>query len=323
MEDETNDQLDDVADSGHKQQVTFTPDRLGKVLTREKAQGERAAIKRLLSQLGFDSPKSLTEFIMAQREAEQAALSEVDRREQAAAERELQAACREELAAERERAALRRAAAVALGAEGVDLVDAERLLAVDDEDPDELQIQSAAEALRARRPELFGEVPTPVPRPPPAHRPGAARPVRQPGPAGLDMAKRRGPDPGVQRLRRPVVPDPYLEDHAAELRGRHRLRGRCADSDRSVHGETHMTIQPVSKSEYTTANREWLASLHGTDSVDTITLDLNLFCEGKHYVCGGGCDRTAGCSGVLVGRVASPTCTAWRRTAAARSCATS
>ena len=48
--------------------------------------------------------------------------------------------------------------------------------------------------------------------------------------------------------------------------------------------ETSMSIQPISKSEYTTANREWLASLHGTDSVDTITLDLNLFCEGTHYV---------------------------------------
>ncbi|MFI0141457.1 hypothetical protein [Streptomyces luteogriseus] len=67
----------------------------------------------------------------------------------------------------------------------------------------------------------------------------------------------------------------------------------------------HMTIQPVSKSEYTTANREWLASLHGTDSVDTITLDLNLFCEGTHYVCGDGCDPYGRVlSGVPVGRVA-------------------
>ena len=44
------------------------------MLTREKAQGERAAIKRLLSALGFDSPKALTEFVTSQREAEQAAL---------------------------------------------------------------------------------------------------------------------------------------------------------------------------------------------------------------------------------------------------------
>lgn len=199
-EDETNDQLDDAAESGgQEQQVTVTQDRLGKMLTREKAQGERAAIKRLLSTLGFDSPKALTEFVSTQREAEQAALSEVERREQAAQERELQAVRREELAAERERAALRRAALVALGAEGDDLVDADRLLAVDDEDGDEGQIQSAAEALRARRPELFGEVRTPVPAAPagaPAGRgPTRTAPVSKPGSAGLEMAKRRGLTP--------------------------------------------------------------------------------------------------------------------------------
>ncbi|MEU3973399.1 hypothetical protein [Streptomyces bacillaris] len=196
-EDESNDQLDDAGeDGGHEQQVTVSQDRLGKMLTREKAQGERAALKRLVAQLGFDNPKALTEFVTTQREAEQAALSEVERREQAAAERELQAARREELAAERERSALRRAALVALGAGGDDLVDAERLLAVDDEDADEAQIQSAAEALRARRPELFGEVRTPVPAAPagaPAGRgPTRTTPVSKPGSAGLEMARRRG-----------------------------------------------------------------------------------------------------------------------------------
>ncbi len=166
------------------------------MLTREKAQGERAAVKRLLAALGFDSPKALTEFVTEQREAEQAALSEVERREQAAQERELQAARREELAAERERAALRRGALVALGAEGDDLVDAERLLAVDDEDADEAQVQSAAETLRVRRPELFGEVRIPVSAAPagaPAGRgPTRTTPVSTPGAAGLEMAKRRG-----------------------------------------------------------------------------------------------------------------------------------
>ncbi|MCR8573101.1 hypothetical protein [Streptomyces sp. Isolate_219] len=195
-EDEANERLDDVDDGGQEQQVTVTQDRLGKMLTKEKAQGERAAIKRLLSTLGFDTPKALTEFVTMQREAEQAALSEVERREQAAAERELQAARREEMAAERERAALRRAALVALGAEGDDLVDAERLLAVDDEDADETQIQAAAEALRSRRPELFGEVRNPV-LAAPAGAPAGRGPTRtavaqKPGAAGLEMARRRG-----------------------------------------------------------------------------------------------------------------------------------
>ncbi|MFF8928959.1 hypothetical protein ACF1AO_16970 [Streptomyces longwoodensis] len=132
----------------------------------------------------------------AQREAEQAALSEVERREQAAAERELQAARRKELAAERERAALRRAALVALGAESDESVDAERLLAVDEEGADEAQIQSAAEALRARRPQLFGGVRALVPAAPagaPAGRgPIRTAPVSRLGSAGLEMAKRRG-----------------------------------------------------------------------------------------------------------------------------------
>ncbi|MEU9188224.1 hypothetical protein AB0D14_27545 [Streptomyces sp. NPDC048484] len=196
-EDETNDHLDDADDSGsQEQQVTVTQDRLGKMLTKEKAQGERAAIKRLLSSLGFDTPKALTDFVTLQREAEQAAMTEVERREQVAAEKELQAARREELAAERERAALRRAALVSLGAEGDDLVDAERLLAVDDEDADESQISAAAEALRSRRPELFGEVRRQVPAAPdgaPAGRgPQRTKPVSRPGSAGLEMARRRG-----------------------------------------------------------------------------------------------------------------------------------
>ncbi|MYT29545.1 MULTISPECIES: hypothetical protein [unclassified Streptomyces] len=74
-EGETNDQLDDAPEAaGQEQQVTDAQERLGKLLTREKAQGERAAIKRLLASLGFESPKALTEFVAAQREAEQAAL---------------------------------------------------------------------------------------------------------------------------------------------------------------------------------------------------------------------------------------------------------
>ncbi|MER8002125.1 hypothetical protein [Streptomyces sp. NPDC095613] len=196
-EDETNDHLDDAGDGVvQEQQVTVTQDRLGKMLTREKAQGERAAVRRLLSTLGFETPKALSEFVTERREAEQAALSEVERREQAAAERELQAARREELAAERERAALRRAALVALGAAGDDLADAERLLATDDEEADEAQIAAAAEALRARRPELFGEVRNRVPAAPagaPAGGlPSRSAPVRRPGSAGLEMARRRG-----------------------------------------------------------------------------------------------------------------------------------
>ncbi|MFI1830734.1 hypothetical protein ACH41E_30495 [Streptomyces sp. NPDC020412] len=205
-EDDSNDHLDDDADNGgvggQEPQVTVTQDRLKRMLTREKAQGERAAVKRLMAALGFDTPKALTEFVTEKREADQAALSEAERREQQAAERELEAARREEAAVERERAALRRAVLVGLGASGDDLTDAERLLAEED-DADEAQLQAAGEALRVRRPELFGEVRTAsaVPAAPagaPAGRvPSRTAPVQKPGAVGLDMARRRGliPEP--------------------------------------------------------------------------------------------------------------------------------
>ncbi|MEU7022347.1 hypothetical protein ABZ990_17040 [Streptomyces sp. NPDC046203] len=61
------------------EQVTFTQGRLGKMLTQEKAQDERMPIKGLLLMLGFDTPKVLTKYGSTQREAERAALSEVER----------------------------------------------------------------------------------------------------------------------------------------------------------------------------------------------------------------------------------------------------
>ncbi|MCX5206761.1 head decoration protein [Streptomyces sp. NBC_00237] len=43
-------------------------------------------------------------------------------------------------------------------------------------------------------------------------------------------------------------------------------------------------IQPYTTSVTVTADRDWLASRHGTDSTETITLDLNKFTKGTHYV---------------------------------------
>ncbi|MGW6886727.1 head decoration protein [Streptomyces chartreusis] len=44
-----------------------------------------------------------------------------------------------------------------------------------------------------------------------------------------------------------------------------------------------MSIQPVSRSATYSANRDWLASLHGTDQTETITLDLSKFTANTHY----------------------------------------
>ncbi|MEU3620457.1 head decoration protein [Streptomyces sp. NPDC006872] len=44
-----------------------------------------------------------------------------------------------------------------------------------------------------------------------------------------------------------------------------------------------MTVQPVTTTQNLTADRSWLASLHGTDSVDSVTLDMSTFTSGTHY----------------------------------------
>lgn len=169
---------------------------LNRLLAREKQQGERAAIRKLVEQLGFAKTDDLTTFVQQQRDAQAAQLSEIERREQAAAEASVQAAAREAQAVARERAAVRRAVLVSLGATGDDLKDAERLLAVED-DADEDTITEAAEALKGRRPELFAAAAVPVPPAAPGGSPAGGPPPRgasvpKPGQHGADMARQRG-----------------------------------------------------------------------------------------------------------------------------------
>ncbi|MFD9792119.1 hypothetical protein ACFWXK_14335 [Streptomyces sp. NPDC059070] len=171
---------------------------LARLLAREKTQGGRAAVKKLLGDLGFDNSEALTAFITAKRDADQAALTELERREAAAEEKLQTAAARETQAVSRERAAIRRAALAGLGAAGQDLDDAALLIdrALDDQpDADEAAVASAAEQLKQRRPELFGsrESAPPAPGGSPAGGPpprGGVPP--KPGAAGLEMARRRG-----------------------------------------------------------------------------------------------------------------------------------
>ncbi|WP_330309894.1 MULTISPECIES: hypothetical protein [unclassified Streptomyces] len=169
---------------------------LNRLLAREKQQGERAAVRKLVEQLGFTKTDDLTSFVQQQREAQVAQLSEIERREQVAAEATTAAQRREAQAVVPERAAVRRSALVALGATGDDLKDAERLLAVED-DADEDTIAEAATALKARRPELFAATTTPVPPAAPGGSPAGGPPPRgatmpKPGQHGADMARQRG-----------------------------------------------------------------------------------------------------------------------------------
>ncbi|MFE3577929.1 hypothetical protein [Streptomyces vinaceus] len=187
----------DPAASADPSTPNVSQDDLNRLLAREKVQGGRAAVKKLLGDLGFDTAEALGAFITTKREADQAALSEVERREQAAAELERQASQRLADAETRERAAVRRAVLAGLGASGEDLADAvvliERAL-IDQPDADEAAVTVIAEQLKDRRPSLFGQQ---SPPPAPGGSPAGGPPSRgglppRPGSAGLEMARRRG-----------------------------------------------------------------------------------------------------------------------------------
>ncbi|MFE6872314.1 hypothetical protein ACFVFS_37940 [Kitasatospora sp. NPDC057692] len=173
----------------------ITQDTLSRLLAREKSQGERAAAKKIATDLGFPDTAALAAWVEAQRAAEQAALTEVERREQAAQQRERDAEQREQQAFARLRAAVRQTALARLGARDADLADAVRLLDVPD-DADEDAVTEAAKALAERRPELFGQTKPVAPPPAPAGSPAGGPPPRGHAPAttsaGLEMAKRRG-----------------------------------------------------------------------------------------------------------------------------------
>ncbi|MFF0741534.1 hypothetical protein ACFYVL_14155 [Streptomyces sp. NPDC004111] len=179
--------------------VTLTQAKLTMLLSREKDQGGRAALRALAEKLGFSSTTDLSEYVTGQREAEQQQMTEAQRREQLLTEREKAAVAREAQALSRERDAARRALLAGVGALGRDLDDAVSLLRVAD-DADETAVGEAVQDLKTRRPELFspalpgsavlppapGGSPASVPPP----RPGAVD--RKPGAAGVEMARRRG-----------------------------------------------------------------------------------------------------------------------------------
>ncbi|MFF6931501.1 hypothetical protein [Streptomyces californicus] len=185
---------------------TFTQDEVASLAAKEKAQGERAgaraALEKVAADLGFSNLDDAKTFIEEGRKAKEAQLSEQQKKERELAEREARADAREKAAEARERTANRRALLVGLGATGDDLDDAAALLRVPD-DADDEDVQAAADALKQRRPELFGATrqpdPTVVPPAPtglPAAgvpRPGANQP--KPGERGLAMLKRRGKIP--------------------------------------------------------------------------------------------------------------------------------
>ncbi|GAA2084796.1 hypothetical protein GCM10009759_04110 [Kitasatospora saccharophila] len=47
-----------------------------------------------------------------------------------------------------------------------------------------------------------------------------------------------------------------------------------------------MTVQPITTTVTLNAGRPWLASLHGTDQTETVTLDASKLVAGTHYTAG-------------------------------------
>lgn len=180
-------------------EIVVTQAWLDSRLAGEKDSGRRNGNQRLASDLGFDSVDNLRSYVEQQREAQKAQLSEAERRQQELEDRERQVAEREAQAAAAVHAANRRAALVSLGATGDDLDDATALLRVDNNATDD-EVRQAAEALKERRPELFGvKAPAEPPAMPPAPggAPAGGPPARQgsggkPGDRGREMARLRG-----------------------------------------------------------------------------------------------------------------------------------
>ncbi|GGZ82343.1 hypothetical protein [Streptomyces rubiginosohelvolus] len=187
---------------------TFTQDEVASLAAKEKAQGERAgaraALEKAAAELGFSNLDDAKAFIEEGRKAQEAQLSEQQKKERELAEREARAEAREKAAEARERTANRRALLVGLGATGDDLDDAAALLRVAD-DADDEDVQAAADTLKQRRPELFGARPqAPQQQLPPAPHgaPAGTPPSRQsggskPGDRGREMARLRGHKPAA------------------------------------------------------------------------------------------------------------------------------
>jgi hypothetical protein len=171
-----------------------------RIMTRENNKGRLKVLKELCEQAGVpfnheDTDVSkLTQVLKDAETTRQAQMTEDQRRaedlaarEQALADREAKTAQREADAARRDRDSRVRAALVSLGSTGDDLEDAARLLTIPD-DADDAAITQAAEALKARRAELFGGTQQQTLPPAPSGGPAGGNAPRQPAP-GKDAVK--------------------------------------------------------------------------------------------------------------------------------------
>lgn len=145
----------------------LSQEEVARIAAREKDQGARAERRKLLTALGLDPETGKIEDVKKQLEAARAAddarLSEVEKRERAAEAREKAAAEREQVAADTAHRARLTQALVVEGAPAATLEDARTLLASVPHDADDKALADAVGALKTRLPALFG---TPTHTPP-------------------------------------------------------------------------------------------------------------------------------------------------------------
>ncbi|TQE33055.1 hypothetical protein [Streptomyces ipomoeae] len=194
--------------------VTVTQRRMNLLLTREKDQGRQSALRALATEAGLDpdtvDADQLKALLADAKKVKDAQLSDEQRREADFQKREKAIAAKEAAAEQAEAEARQRlqeakrsATLVNLGATGQDLEDALLLLnkaLQDDPDADDAAVKKAADALKKRRPLLFGTAEPPKPTAPPAPSGGPAgappqrtAPAGKPGDAGRAMAARMFP----------------------------------------------------------------------------------------------------------------------------------
>lgn len=186
--------------SEDEEKVSLTQRRLNVLMKSEKDEGRRSAYRSIAEAAGIDpdsfDPAKFGEVFKQAEQARQAQLSEEQRRteeitarERALEAREQAAVQREQEAAQRDRDSRIRAALVRLGATGEDLEDAAALMRVAD-DADDTAITEAADALKARRGELFGAPATPQTLPPaPSGGPAGGNAPRQPATSSKDAVR--------------------------------------------------------------------------------------------------------------------------------------
>lgn len=189
-------------------QVVMPQDKFTQNMTEQRRRGRHAAYREIAEAAGitdFDvdtfDPKAFAQSFKEAQAARQALLTEEQRRAEEVTQREQALAAREEAAARREAEAATaarqvkiRAALVKLGATGDDLEDAAALLRVAD-DADDDAITQAADALKARRGELFGNPTVPATQLPPA-------PAGAPAPGGAPRTTPSKDDARARALER-------------------------------------------------------------------------------------------------------------------------